>query len=183
MGQANTTPMEWLYARVAADFETGVLVWKDCPLMNASWRKKHAGKPAFNVPCPHGYLRGRLDRRQFKAHRVIWALYHGEWPDGEIDHINGIRDDNRIANLRLVNPVENQRNQALRSDNTSGISGVCWIAKRQKWEARVKLQGRCKHLGYFDEIEAAASARAQILRAYGFSSRHGKPLPNPEQYR
>jgi len=75
---------------------------------------------------------GTFMRKTYAAHRVAWFLHHGAWPMGEIDHINGNAQDNRIANLRDVTHKENTRNMKRRSDNTSGITGISYHTKIKK---------------------------------------------------
>ena len=73
-------------------------------------------------------------RRVYKAHRLAWLYVYGEWPDGEVDHINGDPADNRIVNLRVATSAENCRNRGLRADNTSGIKGVSWSKRSKRWK-------------------------------------------------
>lgn len=75
-----------------------------------SWNARFAGAEALATDNGQGYLAGRINGRPLKAHRVVWAISYGEWPIGEIDHINGNPGDNRIANLRAVGRTENTRN-------------------------------------------------------------------------
>jgi hypothetical protein len=107
----------------------------------------------------HGYWSIKIAGKPHKAHRLAWLYVHGEWPPEDVDHINRARDDNRIVNLRLASRSENIQNSSLRLDNSSGHKGVCWVECRQKWIAQIKHQSRCKHLGYFDDINDAVAAR------------------------
>ncbi len=122
----------------------------------------------------YGYIRVCLNRRMFKAHRVAWLLHYGEWPKGEIDHINLDRTDNRISNLRDCSRVENARNHGMPSTNTSGVKGVSYNAQCRKWVAQVCVNRKVKNLGLFDSIEQAAevvrSARAEL---HGQFANHG----------
>jgi hypothetical protein len=81
---------------------------------------------------------------------------YGEHPAAQVDHINGIPTDNRICNLRLADNHQNQYNQKLHRDNTSGVKGVCKVYG--KWNARISVAGKRKSLGQFETIEEAASA-------------------------
>lgn len=162
------------------DPETGKLHWKarDEKWFTSSWRAaawntRYAGREAISCVGTHGYLCGYLFGVKVDAHRVIWAIIHGEWPREQIDHINGDRADNRIANLRHVTRAENQRNLAKRTDNTSGITGVGWSKQKGKWFARICVCNHVKHLGFFDNIEQAAAARRSALEKYGFHEMHG----------
>jgi hypothetical protein len=127
----------------------------------------------FTTKDGNGYLCGRFEKIQLLAHRVSWALYYGEWPSNQIDHINGIRDDNRIENLRDVSHQQNGRNQKRHSTNTSGVCGVRWDSCRSKWRARIRIGSYHKHLGYYDTIEDAEKARKNAEVLAGFSERHG----------
>ena len=88
-------------------------------------------------------------------HRLAWLHVYGEWPDGCLDHINGVVDDNRIENLREASVAENGQNMRKRSDNTSGYIGVKWHAKGQLWQARITVNGKEISLGYRKAPEEA----------------------------
>jgi len=106
----------------------------------------------------YGYYRVSINRKLYAAHRIVWFLVKGEWPTGQIDHINGIGSDNRIENLRVVNSSENNQNKKAPNTNSSGFMGVSWNKKGKKWEARIKLNGKQKYLGYFSTPELAYDA-------------------------
>lgn len=106
----------------------------------------------------HGYLRVSIDGRFYKAHRLVWMHVHGAWPAGEIDHINMVKTDNRIANLRDATRSENQKNTLLYRRNSSGYRGVCWSKQKNRWQAMISENGRLRHLGYFDCPESASAA-------------------------
>lgn len=167
------------------DPETGVLTFREAwPEMfgeSASrgreyrkniWNALFAGKPAFASPHGTGYLAGSLLGRTYKAHRVAWAIFHGEAPAGEVDHINGDRADNRISNLRAVTKSENQRNAKRRADNTSGKTGVSWCARDSAWVVQVQANGK-RHRRNFKCRDDAIAYRAEMERGLGFSPRHG----------
>lgn len=99
------------------------------------------------------------------AHRLAWLFVHGHWPEADIDHINGDRSDNRIDNLRCVTRQHNLMNQRRpRSDNTTGYLGVCVDRARGEFQARLQVSGRVKHLGRFDNAEAAHAAYVAAKR-------------------
>lgn len=102
-----------------------------------------------------GYIRIRVDGKRYRSHRLAWMYTHGYWPASELDHINGDRSDNRIANLREASRSENMRNQRVRSDNTSGHKGVYWSAHKSRWVAQIADNGKLIHLGYFTDIDGA----------------------------
>lgn len=163
--------------------ETGKLFWLRRPSAmfktEASSKRWHAnfyGKEAFTAINSEGYRTGTIFERPYKAHRVIWALVYGQWPKGQIDHINGDRTDNLIANLRDVTVATNQRNAKMQTNNTSGVTGVSWARRHRKWRAGVRVGDLTLHLGHFDTIEAASAARAAANERYGFTARHGMPI-------
>lgn len=96
-------------------------------------------------------------RVRILAHRLAWALHFGRWPDQAIDHINGDRTDNRIANLRLATVAENTRNGKRRSTNTSGYKGVS-LTENGQWRATIVAGGRQSYLGRFSTAEDAHAA-------------------------
>ena len=171
---AKTLPTaDYLRKRLRYDPDTGDFFWRDCISMPSSWRTRRTGKPAFTSREAKGYLVGKIDGVTFKANRIAWAIFHGEEPKEQIDHINGIRTDNRICNLRVVSNQENCRNKSISVKNTSGVCGVVWSKKTQKWVAQIGVSGRYFNLGYFPTIEEAAAARAKAAAENGYSERHG----------
>ena len=164
---------DYLRKRLRYEPETGKLFWLDGAEMPSRWRTQFAGKEALTTVSGNGYLWGSVNNVQLRAHRVIWALSHGEQPSDQIDHINGIRTDNRIENLRVATQQENSRNRAMSRDNTSGVCGVSWSKACGKWEVRIKIDGQSKNLGYFQSIDEAKAVRAEASARYEFTKRHG----------
>lgn len=186
----NDFPIKTLRNLLDYDPETGVLTWKertwrDFPTPRRletvrEWNKKNSGKNAAKK-VTDGYLVVATHNRQFRAHRVAWAIFHGEWPSDQIDHINGVRDDNRISNLREVNNKQNSRNQRRRKTNKSGVTGVFWSDAHGMWLAQIRVSGRCKHLGRFEDFDSAVKARKSAEKYYRFHSNHGSsPEVSPE---
>jgi hypothetical protein len=97
-------------------------------------------------------IAGKL--KKLRAHHVIWCWVHGEWPSGEIDHINGDRDDNRIANLRLATVAQNRTNKTISSNNTSGYKWVSWHKASKQWRAEVWHRGK-RYFSYHPTAEVA----------------------------
>lgn len=133
-----------------------------------SWNARDAGTEAFTSTNSNGYRSGAILRRTHLAHRVIWALVHGEWPE-EIDHINGIRDDNRLVNLRSVTRSENTKNLSRQTRNGTGIIGVTV----QKNRFRVSVGGG-GYVGLFRTIGEAIEARKVVERRLGYHCNHGR---------
>lgn len=138
------------------------------------WNSRYAGKEAFTADDGLGYKCGRVFGQKLKAHQVIWAIFHGVWPDDFIDHINGIRSDNRIANLRVVTRAENAKNSRESARNKSGATGVGWHARDGVWAARIRVDGHLIHLGTFKDFDAAVAARKEAERRHGFHQNHGR---------
>ena len=134
------------------DPTTGIFTWKKMDrrhwLLGTAAGARHSG----------GYTRIYVNGQEYYGHRLAWLYVHGEWPPHQVDHINGVRTDNRIANLRLATATENHANTKLRVDNTSGLEGVCRHSTSKRWRARLHCNGVEKHLGFFDTKEEAAEA-------------------------
>lgn len=113
-----------------------------------------------------GYRRIKIHEQKYLAHRLAWFYVHGEWPSGQVDHVNRIRHDNRLVNLRVVTPEENGQNRSQSKNNTSGMRGVSWYSRGNKWRAAISRNGKKIHLGYFSEkhdaYQAYLSAAASI---------------------
>jgi len=127
--------------------------------------------------CKHkttlGYLSVRVDYKAFMVHRIIWALAYGEWPVDQIDHINGIRDDNRLCNLRIATNSQNQCNGKLRNDNSSGVKGVTLDKRDNKWRILIWNKGIHHSRGYFDSVEQAKNVAEELRNSlHGEFARH-----------
>lgn len=115
---------------------------------------------------PDGYRFIRINGRKYCAHRLAWLFVNGEWPDNEIDHINGLRSDNRIANLRQATRSQNGANTKLPTTNSVGLKGVCFHKRNRRFQATIGLNGAKKHIGYFataNEAHAAYKAAAEMI--------------------
>lgn len=175
-------PPEVLRELLDYDPQTGAFTWRsregylfDSPTSQAQWNARFAGKRAFtSIHKTHGYTQTTILSHVQRGHRVAWAIHYGSWPEGEIDHINGDRTDNRIANLRDVGRTENGRNLCLSRRNKSGVLGVSWDAQRERWFASIRHQGKSVALGRFDSLEAASAARRRAEQDFGFHQNHGR---------
>ncbi len=128
-----------------------------------TWAKKVSVKTVVGAAAGsltnYGYLTIRLHKKAYLAHRLAWFYVHGKWPLGEIDHINGIRLDNRVANLRDVSGAVNRQNiRSPKCTSTSGVLGVSWCKRRGMWRARVTSNRKEICVGYFDDIDSAKAA-------------------------
>lgn len=98
-------------------------------------------------------------KREYRAHRIIWLMMTGEWPPEEIDHIDHDPSNNRWANLRLASSSQNEINRGVPRNNTSGFKGVFFHAKQRRYSAYIKFHGKREHIGMFDTAEEAHAAR------------------------
>lgn len=94
----------------------------------------------------------------YMAHRLAWLYVYGEWPNGQIDHINRVRNDNRIGNLRVVTHAQNMENRKVQRNNTSGYTGVYPDRCGRRWTARISSKGKWLYLGSFRSAEEASAA-------------------------
>jgi hypothetical protein len=127
---------------------TGELFW------NEKAQPKVRNKPAI-AKDGQGYIHLKVNGKMILGHRIAWFKHYGVMPDQQIDHINGIKDDNRIENLRLATNSQNSMNKPKQSNNTSGFKGVSFHKATNKFDARICVGGDRKLLGYFDTAEQA----------------------------
>lgn len=167
---------------VAYDPKTGVLTWKArsaydfrCKAAHMgrvvnSWNSKYAGTQiASRSKDGRIVLHISLGLRfRTQGSRAAWAIHHGKWPAGVIDHIDGDCTNDRIDNLRDVTISENNRNQRISSRNTSGKVGVTFFKRTSQWRAWISINGRVKSLGYYQTKDEAVAARIQAEEKYGF---------------
>lgn len=141
------------------------------------WNRRNSGKECFLAQDKDGYRIGSIFNLTRKAHRVAWALQTGEWPAGQIDHRNGVRNDNRWLNLRLATGIENRRNSVAERDRRSAFKGVTWHKRDQVWFTRIYLDGRRVQIGTFnDEIAAAQAYDAAARRHFGQFAKLNFPI-------
>ncbi|PWC54682.1 hypothetical protein TSA6c_00105 [Azospirillum sp. TSA6c] len=133
------------------DPQTGIFTWRV---------DRGTAKAGQAVSCVSGagYVQIRIDGKRHSAHRLAFLWMTGNWPDKQVDHINRDRVDNRWGNLRLANSSQNLANRPLNRNNTSGVKGVCWDRRDEKWSARIRANGKRRFLGCFSDINDAAAA-------------------------
>lgn len=177
------------YLKEALNYDpaTGIFTWRERPREHfptfRGWRifnASYALKPAGGID-PVGYVQIGINKSNYRAHRLAWIYVYGENPRYQLDHINGIKTDNRICNLRDVDQQTNTRNSHLKSDNTSGRVGVHWCATAKKWVARIVISGRTVFLGSYLDFESAANARREAETKYGFHENHGRNYRESKQ--
>ena len=140
-----------------------------------TWKVTHrAGFKAGVKMKQNGYIKIVFMGERYRAHRIVWEMHNGEIPDGmQIDHINNVRDDNRIENLRVVSNKDNSKNRSINSNNKSGVMGVSWDSSRGKWSAEIKPDGQKVFLGRFNSIEEASKVRKIAENEFNFHENHG----------
>lgn len=169
--------------------DTGVVKWKDrgpelfpkagdwAQHVSSRWQKFRAGN-VVGTKTQYGYLTTYIDKKTYFVHRLAWALHYGEWPKGQIDHINGVKDDNRIENLRDVCSSVNAKNKRKSRRNSSGFIGVDYVKKSKRWRARISTGGRRIEIGQYKTPEEAAKAYEAVKQSFGFHPNHGKSIDN-----
>lgn len=113
-----------------------------------------------------GYVVVYLFGGSYYAHRLAWLYVNGSMPAGQIDHINGDKSDNRIANLRVVSAALNSQNRPAQSNNKTGFKGVSFNTRRTRFHACIRVAGKTIHLGNFVKAEDAAAAYALAAARY-----------------
>jgi len=164
-------PVEMLRELISYDHTTGALTWNQRPRGyfksdgdSQRWNNRYSGKPAFACPTKHGYLSGAIFKRLYQAHRICWTIYTGGEPSLILDHINGDRADNRIANLREATFMQNIGNRASVVGSSSAFRGVSWCTRDKRWIAY--CAGRT--VGRFtDELSAAKAYNQSAASHYG----------------
>ncbi len=125
-----------LRRQIEYDYKTGIFTWRI--------NKRGHVKAGDIVTCTDnsGYLLIGINGKRYRGHRLAWLYHYGYFPENNIDHINGIRTDNRISNLREVSQVCNLRNTGNPKDNKSGVKGVFFDKARNRWAARIVNNGK-----------------------------------------
>lgn len=158
---------------------TGIVKWKERTMSMYSrkrdldlFNERYANK-IINTKDKQGYLIIVINYSTYRLHRVIYKLIYNKEPE-LIDHENQIKDDNRLDNLRASNNELNGKNSPKTSRNTSGVVGVSFNTKKNKWQASACLRKKLIFLGYFDSLEEAAKVRKEAEIDFGYSRNHGK---------
>lgn len=143
------------------DPETGVFRWRVSRRGGTATEGALAGSKRVD-----GYRAIKVDGVKYKEHRLAWLYMTGEWPVHQIDHINLVRDDNRWSNLREADHASNMRNCRERRHGSSGVKGVSWHKRRERWSAQIRVDGKLHYLGLFADINEAAAAYAAASERY-----------------
>lgn len=136
------------------------------------------GDIAGSINKCNGYSEFHLDSKKYSAHRLVWLYVYGRFPSHQIDHIDHNRSNNRLSNLREVTQSENNKNLSLRKLNKNGCTGIYWCNTYKKWHARINVDGKSIHIGYFANKDEAISSRKLANKKYFFHDNHGKLKPD-----
>ena len=150
------------------DPKTGLLTWTHRVLYRN--RKSLKGGRLAGCKSTDGYIALGIDRKLYRAHRVIWLWYYGYLPENQIDHINKNRSDNRLSNLREVSCQCNNRNSGNPCHNTSGVKGVTWKSNPKLWASQIQISGKSKHIGYYKNFDDAVCARLAVEQCIGWAN-------------
>jgi hypothetical protein len=143
---------EALKTALRYEAETGLFYW-----IERHGKRGIPGRVAGTVDVD-GYVVVTLNGKRHKGHRLAWLFAHGRWPAVAVDHINGVKHDNRLTNLREADWAQNQHNRRLQKNNKSGFMGVHFCSRSGKWRAAIRAEGRGRNLGGYDSPEEAHSA-------------------------
>lgn len=155
--------------RLSYDHETGEFRWLK------TTGRQIAGSQG-GTKQGNGYIQISIFGSKYLAHRLAWAMHYGVWPGLQIDHINHIRDDNRIENLREATNKENSRNVSVRRGSSTGVLGVSFNKGHRYYEAHIAINRKKKHIGWFKTMGEAVSARKEAERKLGFHENHGSTV-------
>lgn len=135
------------------DPETGVFTWV---VRKGKILPKAVAGGASSYP---GYRKIMVDYVAYSAHRLAFLYMEGYFPEQQVDHLNGVRDDNRWFNLRHVSGTCNQQNSKTPTNSSSGFSGVSWEQDRKNWRVQAYLHNKRVFLGRYPAVLDAALAR------------------------
>lgn len=152
---------ERLLEVVYYDLSTGIFTW----IAKLS-RKTVIGSRAGTIRPPRMYRVITIDGGKYYEHRLAWLYVTGRWPPVEIDHKNTVVDDNRFDNLREATGTQNQGNRNRGKNNTSGVKGVHFNKKDDRWQASISMKGRYVYLGQSSDLSEAAGWYEKAAKQY-----------------
>lgn len=106
-----------------------------------------------------GYGQIKIDGTLYLSHRIVWLITYGSWPDHHIDHIDRNPLNIKPSNLRKCTHAQNHQNTKVRSDSSSGVTGVSYMKADRKWLAYINVNGKRHRLGLFEDLDEAIKAR------------------------
>jgi hypothetical protein len=168
MSKPNSLPYEEAVKCLTYNADTGEIKLKNYT------ESVNPDKFSYTELSQMGYLRVRINKKRYRAHRIAWLLFYGEEPKGIVDHINGNKLDNRICNLRIADDFTSSWNKGLSKRNTSGYKNVFYDSTEKKWAAAIIAKKKLykKHFNSVDDaIKVAADLRCKL---HGEYANHGK---------
>lgn len=151
-----------LKERLNYDPETGVFNWRK------TWNPVYIGTVAGRVRKAgksKAYVGIVFSGKEYMAHRLAWLYVYGVFPDRSLDHINRVKHDNRIANLREATPAQNNMNRDISIRNVSGFKGVSYRQSMRKYCASISVLDRDLYLGSFATPEEASAQYERFAKA------------------
>lgn len=142
--------------------DTGVLRWR------VNRRCVFKGKKCNSLDSD-GYKRVTIDGKSYRVHRVAWLYHYGYIPENQIDHINQIKTDNRVVNLREVSYSCSSQNRDNFKNNTSGIKGISWSIYSKKWKVTIMKGCKSMHGGYFTSLDEAVATRLALEQCLNYN--------------
>ena len=182
MDTSNLLHPEVINQLISYNPETGFMSWKERDPKSfkryrdfLTWTQRFEGKEAFGSKNKNGYRSSPVwGSKKYTGHSVAWAIFYGEWPSDQIDHINGDRSDNRIKNLRSVSNADNTKNRATPKCNTSGAQGVQKRKESGRYRAFINADKKRIWLGTYDTFDEALAVRKSAERDLGYHENHGR---------
>lgn len=137
------------------DQGTGVFTWIKNSIVAGTVEKK-------------GYIAIKINRKSYKAHRLAWLYIYGNFPKEQIDHLNGIKNDNCINNLREATASENMLNRKQFKNSSAEFKGISFHKKQQKWTAKIQINKQRIWLGsFYSASEAAIAYKNAAIKLHG----------------
>jgi hypothetical protein len=135
------------------------------------WRQRDSIRKSTRLPAggirQTGYRAISIRYKRYLHHRLVWSWFYGDIPAGyQIDHKDRNKANDRIDNLRLATPAQNNINQGVRADSKSKYTGIHWYKTKQKWQVYTTIKGVRKHLGYYQDLDSAVKARNKALHSF-----------------
>jgi len=124
---------------------------------------QRSGRRVSDIPNTHGYLSVCIDYKMYLQHRAAWLYVYGKFPEGHLDHINRVKTDNRLCNLRVVTDFENSQNTPPAKNNL--YPHVHWVVKKNSFRVRIKSAGKA-YTRYFKSFEDAKKCSDEFRKKY-----------------
>jgi hypothetical protein len=143
------------------EYRDGVLYWKERPRCS----RKPPGDMSAGFESTQGYKKVKFNKETYYVHQIVFLMHHGYIPE-VVDHIDRNTSNNRIENLRPANKSLNAFNSKPKTTNSSGYKNVTWNKQIKKWQVQLTINKRCKHFGWFDDLDFAGLLADEARRLY-----------------